>query len=357
MPLREHFRRLIAATGPIPVSRYMADALGHPEHGYYARREPFGTRGDFVTAPEISQIFGELIGLWAVACWQQMGAPGRVVLAEAGPGRGTLMADALRAARLAPDFLAAADVVLIETSPRLRELQRQALPPLARPARWIDRVDALPEGPLLFLANEFFDALPIRQFERHDGAWWERMVGWREEALCFLRAPDPAGPGLIPEVLRQAPDGALVESREADRAIATLLGEHLSRHGGYGLIIDYGHARSAPGDSLQAVRGHAYHAVLEDPGLADLTAHVDFQQLAEAATDGGALSHGPLGQGDFLRRLGLDARAERLKRDADPRQRTAIDTACRRLTADDQMGSLFKVLALAGPMQPPPPGF
>lgn len=357
MPLREHFRRLIETTGPIPVSRFMAEALGHPEQGYYVRREPFGADGDFVTAPEISQMFGELIGLWAVACWQQMGAPERLVLAEAGPGRGTLMADALRAARLSPGFLAAIELALVETSPRLRALQADALPALARPPHWYDSVDSLPDGPLLFLANEFFDALPIRQFERRGGRWYERMVGWREGELCFVSAPDPAGPESLPAALREAPDGSLAESREADRAIAGAIAGRLAQAGGYALIIDYGHVVSAPGDSLQAVRRHAFHPILADPGSADLTAHVDFQQLAEAAVAAGARAHGPLGQGDFLERLGLRHRAARLQAAATPAQSAAIAAARHRLTAEDGMGSLFKVLALSAPDLPPPPAF
>ena len=354
-PLAAFLRDLIAKDGPITVARYMAEALGHPTHGYYITRDPLGAGGDFTTAPEISQMFGEMIGLWCVATWRRMGEPSSFALAELGPGRGTLMADALRAARLEPRFLAAAQLHLVETSPALREKQKAAL--AAHHPTWHADFGGVPDAPLLLVANEFFDALPIRQFERTADSWRERLVGHDGEKFSFVLSPCepdetlPAG----------APIGAIAEISPASLHIARAVGERLARHGGAALAIDYGYVRTedsrAWGETLQALRGHRRHDPLEAPGQADLTAHVDFSALARAARDAGALTHGPLPQGLFLKALGIELRALRLARDATPEQRTAIDAALHRLTHADGMGLLFKTLLVAHPSLGAPDGF
>ncbi|CAA7612277.1 conserved hypothetical protein [Candidatus Terasakiella magnetica] len=342
----------IRSSGPLPLSEFMAEALGHPQYGYYMARDPFGVAGDFTTSPEISQMFGELVGLWCAIVWQAMGSPPKVVLAEMGPGRGTLMADILRAARTLPPFAAALDVYLVETSPSLRNRQAQTL--AGQPATWVERFEDLPPGPLLLVANELFDALPIRQLEKHGSAWHERMVGLSDAgSLDFVTGPEVPAPPLA-EAVRQAPDGAVAELCPQGRALAQAIGCRVAASGGAALIIDYGYTRSAVGDSLQALRRHCYHPVLSDPGEADLTAHVDFQALAEAA--GEAAVHGPVAQGRFLLRLGIEERAVMLMRNATPEVAADIAGRARRLIDPGEMGTLFQVLALCHPTLPVPPG-
>jgi NADH dehydrogenase [ubiquinone] 1 alpha subcomplex assembly factor 7 len=356
-PLLAKLARRIARHGPLSVADYMAAALTDPDHGYYMGRDPLGARGDFVTAPEVSQMFGELIGLWCAEAWRGQGAPARAALVELGPGRGTLLADALRAARRVPAFAAALEVHLVEVSPALRARQEDALAD-AKPI-WHESLAGVPQRPLLLVANEFFDALPVRQLVKRADGWGERRVALAgERALAFADSPaDPALEALVPEALRAAAPGALFEVAPAGQEIAREIARRLRRHGGAALVIDYGHAASALGETLQAVRRHARHDVLRDPGAADLTCHVDFAALAAAARDEGAAAHGPVAQGAFLERLGIAARAARLMEGATPRQREAVRAARRRLTAPDQMGALFKVLALTPKDAPPPPGF
>ncbi|ADZ69624.1 class I SAM-dependent methyltransferase [Polymorphum gilvum] len=347
-PLCDRLIRRIALYGPITVADYMAACLGDPDHGYYTTAaEPFGRAGDFITAPEVSQMFGELIGAWTVAAWQAMGAPASVRLVELGPGRGTLMADLLRTAALRPDFLAAATLHLVETSPRLGAVQAKTLAGAALAPIWHDRLDDVPDGPLLLVANEFFDALPIHQYVRTPTGWRERCVGLSEEgSLAFgigvARLPDTA----IPGTARAAPDGAILETAPMAAGIARRIGARLKAQGGAALIVDYGHMHTAPGDTLQALRRHAHDDVLASPGVADLTAHVDFESLAQAARDGGAHSFGPLEQGDFLLRLGLLERAGALGAGKSPDVQERIRADVERLAAPERMGSLFKVLAL-----------
>jgi NADH dehydrogenase [ubiquinone] 1 alpha subcomplex assembly factor 7 len=320
-------------------------------------RDPLGAAGDFVTAPEVSQMFGELVGLWCVEMWRASGAPDPVQMVELGPGRGTLMADALRAARMAPGFAKAHSVNLVETSPVLRERQRETL--AGQDAAWRESIDQLPGGPLLLIANEFFDALPVRQFERTKAGWRERMVGLDGEGFRVALAPgESAAAALIPEAVRKtARQGDVAEIRPAAIAIARIAGERIARFGGAALIIDYGHAASAPGDTLQAVRNHESCDWLDNPGEADLTAHVDFEALAGAAREAGAAAHGPVPQGDFLTRLGLEVRAARLLRGATKAQVRDIKAARHRLIDPAEMGTLFKVMALTRTDAPPPPGF
>jgi NADH dehydrogenase [ubiquinone] 1 alpha subcomplex assembly factor 7 len=305
----------------------------------------FYAQGDalshFTTAPEISQAFGECLGLWAAVTWQQMGAPAKFVLAELGPGRGTLMADAWRAVRgVMPEFCAAADIALVETSPSLMAMQARAL--AGAPVRWFPAPEALPEGPAIILANEFLDALPIRQFVRR-GSWMERFVA----DGAFVEQPTDAP-------LPEAPEGSILERCEPALSIAAALGARLAEQGGAALIIDYGPAESGFGDTLQAIRHHARAEPLAEPGSADLTAHVDFAALARAAAP--ATAHGPMPMGLFLQRLGLMSRAAILARSA-PAQAGMILSGAQRLTLPEQMGRLFKALCLCHPSLPTPAGF
>lgn len=303
---------------------------------YYATRDPFA---DFTTAPEISQVFGELLGLWAGVVWQSMGAPAPVILAEAGPGRGTMMADALRAIRrMLPDFAAALRLHLVESSQALRAVQAARLD-----AIWHDRIEDIPDGPMILLANEFLDALPIRQFVRRD-VWMERHV----QNGRFVELPTA-------EALPEADQGAVIARCEPALAIAQVLGRRIAAQGGAALFVDYGPARSAPGDSLQALRGGAIADPLADPGSADLTAHVDFQAFAEAAK--GAVAWGPVPQGQFLARLGLFQRSGALARTQPPALAQRMIRSAQRLAEPDGMGRLFKVLALCQSGLPEPPGF
>ena len=356
--LAEALRRRIAASGPITVAQYMKAALYDPKHGYYRAHDPFGRDGDFVTAPEISQMFGELLGAWCVAAWQQMGAPDMVHLVEIGPGRGTLMADALRASAHAPDFAAARRVHLVETSPALRALQQERL--AGSGAVWRETLDQLPTGPALILANELFDALPIRQLIRRADAWVERRVGLDETQTRFrFTADDRPSPAavLVPAALADAPEGSVVEVSPAAIDLMDRLARRLVTQGGAALIIDYGPAQPLAGETLQALRAHRRHDVLDAPGEADLTAHVDFSTLGRTAREAGAAVHGPLAQGVLLRALGIEARAEALAVKATSAQRDTLAAALARLTGADAMGALFKGLAVTAPGLPVPAGF
>ncbi len=352
--LTDRLADLIRTAGPISIARYMAEAMGHPKFGYYMNRDPLGQSGDFITAPEVSQMFGELIGLWCATVWRSMGEPSSVALTELGPGRGTLMADALRAAAKVPGFMEAAQVHLVETSPVLEAKQRSALE--SHRATWHESFDSVPEGPTLVIANELFDALPIRQFERVRRGWCERLVdldpaGSRFRLVLASPSSDP-----VPASLREAPLGSVCEVSPAALALAGAVAERLSHHGGAALIIDYGAAESAPRETLQSVHGHKSHDVFEAPGTADICAHVDFGQVAAAARDGGGAVYGPIEQGAFLRELGIETRAAVLSQ-AGAAQAASVRADLARLTDPAQMGSLFKVLAIAHPDLAPPPGF
>ena len=357
--LEAEIRRIIDIDGPIPVAQFMALCLAHPTYGYYRTRDPFGVAGDFVTAPEISQMFGELIGLWGAALWQQMGAPDQVLFVEFGPGRGTLMADALRAARILPDFLSALDVHLIETSPALRERQHQLLAGVDRPIVWHDDARTLPDRPMIGVANEFFDALPVHQAIKAPDGWHERMIGVSDQGnLSFAVHPDPI-PGfeiLLPNRVREAQLGSLYEWRSD--TLVTELAERVAAKGGAILVVDYGHGQSGVGETLQAVHAHGFADPLARPGEVDLTAHVDFARCLRAARQAGAAVYGPLDQGTLLQRLGIDARAAALKASATAEQSASIDAALRRLTGPAPgMGELFKAIAIADPSLGSIPGF
>jgi len=351
-PLGREIATIIRETGPIGIDRYMALCLGHPVHGYYRTRDPLGARGDFTTAPEISQMFGELIGAWAAYVHRAMGAPEPLCLVELGPGRGTLMCDALRAVRASAPGTGIA-LHLVETSPILRAAQADRLSGAG--ATWHDGVQSLPDGPAIILANEFFDCLPVRQFVRTPDGWHERLVGLGPEgSFAFGLAPEPT-PGLAAD----APPGAVLSLPGPALDLVRGLARRIRDQGGVLLAIDYGHVRPGFGDTLQALSGHAFADPLAAPGEADLTCHVDFAALASAAREAGAAAHGPVNQGDFLAALGLHERAGRLRRNANPSQASAIDAAVARLTATGAagMGELFKVMALARADLGPLPGF
>lgn len=341
----------IARQGPITVAEYLAEALTAPRQGYYMTGDPFGARGDFVTAPEISQMFGELIGLWCAETWQRLGGPATLTLVELGPGRGTLLADLLRAAKMLPGFREALKLHLVEVSPALRALQARRLEGVG--ATWHDSLAEVPQGrPLLVIANEFFDALPIRQFERTPEGWRERLVGLApgRDTLAFgLSPPAPYAEALLPEGLRGAGPGAVAEVAPAGLSLAAEIGRRLVEDGGAALIVDYGYAEPDGRPTLQALRRHRREDVLAAPGEADLTAHVDFGALARAAREAGAEAWGPLPQGAFLEALGIASRAERLAAGASPEQAAEIRAALHRLTAAEEMGRLFKALVLAAP--------
>lgn len=332
----------IRLSGPLRLDVWMARCLD----AYYAGRDPLGASGDFTTAPEISQMFGELCGLWLAQAWRDAGAPSPFALAEAGPGRGTLMADILRAGASVPGFVDAARVHLVETSPTLRKAQAERL---ARHGPvWHDRLETVPEIPLFLIANEFFDALPIRQFRYSLEGWRERMVGAEGEALVFGLSPP------LPDIpmAQEAPLGTIREICPAGLGVAAQLGERLGRDGGAALIVDYGYLGAASGDTLQALRHHTPADPLLAPGEADLTAHVDFPALAGAA----GIPALATTQGAFLEALGIGARAAALTR-RHPERAAEIEAARERLTGPQAMGALFKVMALLPAGAPTPPGF
>ncbi|MFW5654147.1 MAG: class I SAM-dependent methyltransferase [Roseicyclus sp.] len=351
MSLRARLIRRIARSGPMTLAEYMAECLLHPRDGYYATRDPLGRAGDFITAPEISQMFGELIGLWLAQVWIDQDAPEVFALVELGPGRGTLMADALRATARVPGFHAAARLHLVEASPTLRAVQAETLGPHA-PA-FHDTLETVPDLPHYLVANEFFDALPIRQFQRVEGPLWrERVVGVENGALTLGLAP-PAPVAALAQRLADTGPGQIVETCAPAEAIAGEIGRRIADRGGAALILDYGGWESI-GDTFQAIAGHAPADPFADPGAADLTAHVAFGPLARAA---GPVRASPLtSQGVFLERLGITARAEALAGALSGAARESHVAAHRRLTHPDEMGKVFQVLALVPTEASPVPG-
>ncbi len=339
------FRRLIGATGPISVAHYMAEANAH----YYNRTDPLGAAGDFITAPEISQMFGEMIGLWLADQWQQAGKPGLCHFVEFGPGRGTLAADALRAME---QFDFRPQVHLIEGSTALRMAQKLSVPQ----ATWHDGLDSVPrEGPLLIVANEFLDALPVRQIVRTEQGWRERVVVHNGERFLPVAGARPMDTA-VPAALADSPPGTILETCPAAAGMAYEVAARLKAQGGAALFIDYGYFAPQTGSTLQAVRAHQKVDPFEDPGLADLTALVDFSQLKQIALAGDVDCLGPVGQGDWLMALGIAQRAAMLAK-SQPARANEMMTALDRLVSPDQMGALFKAIAYRGPGWPVGAGF
>jgi NADH dehydrogenase [ubiquinone] 1 alpha subcomplex assembly factor 7 len=356
-PLAERIARTIAAQGPITVAQFLTMAALDPQYGYYTTRDPLGAGGDFVTAPEISQIFGELVGLWCVQAWFDQGRPSPARLVELGPGTGSLMEDALRAAKLAPEFRNAVEVVLVDACPALVARQRQRLADTGVAVTWRPQFDeSLCDLSLFLIANEFFDALPIRQFVRTARGWCENMVtADTDRNLGLALAPDPV-PLDVPAQRGDAGDGAVYETSPASTALAEQIGRTIAARGGAALIVDYGYADAGFGDTLQAVGGHQFQDVLAAPGEIDLSAHVDFAALARVAERSGAASYGPVAQGEWLASLGILDRMMSLRRQ-NPGGQQDIAAAVDRLINPDQMGTLFKALAILPKDAPSPAGF
>lgn len=354
--LLENIKNLIAKRGPISIADYMELALQHPEHGYYRKGDPLGQGGDFITAPEISQMFGEMIGLWCADVWRQMGCPAKFALVELGPGRGTLLQDALRATAKITGFHEAMNVFLLECNETLQTIQHEKLQQY-RPAYMVD-LASLPSLPTIVIANEFFDVLPIRQFEKSFHGWCERMVTVENDQLAFMLQPlDPSFMFVIAQGLKDAPPGAVHEISFPALLYARDIAKHIVQNTGAALIIDYGPIEPLAKPTLQAVSGHEFTDVLANPGDDDITAHVDFSALKATASAQDALVLGPLVQGDFLKSLGIELRAGQLKMAARDDQIKAVDDALRRLTDPAEMGSLFKVMAIASPPFSDLPGF
>ncbi|MDB5461868.1 MAG: hypothetical protein JWP23_257 [Phenylobacterium sp.] len=346
MSLRERLAAQIAAGGPISVAQYMTACLHDPEFGYYATRPALGEGGDFITAPMVSQMFGELVGVWAASSWELMGRPDELRLVEMGPGDGTLMSDVLRTVRHATGFLEAADLWLVETSAPLRALQRERLP---QDVRWAASLDEVPGGaPLILVANELLDCLPARQFVRTAIGWAEQVVGLDADGeLAFGLAPTPAA-ALLPD----AAPGQVYEQSAAQGALGAELGRRVAADGGAALLFDYGRAEPGFGDTLQALRHHEKVDPLATPGEADLTIHADFPAVMAAAQAQGAAA-AILTQADFLARMGIGARAEALVRAA-PNRTAMIGRQLTRLLGADEMGELFKACAIHSPDWTPP---
>ncbi len=346
-PLGDLLKSRIRQIGPMDVGEYMALCLGHPQYGYYMTRDPFGAAGDFTTAPEISQMFGEMIGMWCADLWVKLGSPKEFALVELGPGRGTLMDDILRTTKAMPGFHDAKKLYLMEMSPTLQALQNQKLG--AYDPVWIGDLARLPTSiPVIIVANEFLDALPVRQLVGNSGAWRERVIGL-DQNDTFTFGEKEVDPVLLTHLtppLRKAEEEGVYEVSPILNHLIKSVDNLLKKQSGVALFLDYGHARSAMGDTLQAVKKHQYTNIFDTPGMCDLTAHVDFENVARIALGDGLAVHGPTIQGAFLKELGIDVRAERLKVNASEAQKVDLDSGLKRLIDTDQMGSLFKVLAL-----------
>jgi SAM-dependent MidA family methyltransferase len=350
--------RWIESQGPISVAQYMNLCQFDPEGGSYTARQTIGR--DFITSPEISQTFGEMLGLWVAQTWHDQGRPANPRLVEMGPGRGTLMADALRAiSAAAPEFLATAEVALVEASPALMSVQRDKLKLTNADIEWHERfTDSLADRPLYLIANEFFDCLPVHQYVKTERGWCERMVGTKDNELTFALNPDPVpnSDTLLPQNRGVAPAGAIYEVSPAALALAEEIGQVVANQGGGALIMDYGYDGPGFGETLQAVADGKFADVLNTSGESDLSAHVDFMALAKAGAAGGAMVYGPTTQCNFLADLGIGERGERLIK-SNPKDAREIAVAIDRLVNPAEMGALFKALVLVAQGAPKPPGF
>ena len=355
-PLAEKLAARIAAGGAISVHDYTEACLYDPEHGYYRKKNAIGRNGDFITAPEISQVFGELVGLWAGEVWRLMGDPAPIRLVELGPGRGTLMSDALRALRVLPRFLESAAVHLIESSEPLQNAQKAALASVSVPVFWHDDLNRVPDGPAIIIANEFFDCLPAQQFvfDAAAGGWRERMVTVQEGAFRFVLGASLTMPGGLPSPAQdEIEDGAICEQRPGAAGVVRAF----ARPQCAALIIDYGYSRPSFGDTVQAVRHHRFTGLFDAPGRSDITSHVDFFHLKQATADANLAAFGPMPMGEWLLRLGLEARVRQLLARASEEEANEIRSRVTRLVDPAQMGVLFKVLALTNGVLQPPPAF
>lgn len=344
--------------GPVSIAAFMTEAMFDPLEGYYATKNPIGAGEDFITAPSVSQMFGELTGLWCAQVWMDMGRPARFQLVELGPGTGQMMSDIIRAGRAVPGFLDAAQITLIEASAALKMVQGRTLTPMGVQAMWADRLENVPAGPSIIVGNEFLDCLPLRQAVKQGGHWHERLINLNEDGgFEFVMGPRlGVEADLIPASLSDSPDGTLVELRPGDQQVMDVLSRRFAEHPGRALFIDYGPATSEPGDTFQAIRQHTKADPLDAPGTADLTARVDFQQLGVFAGQGRLDFAGPVTQGEWLKALGLEVRAASLIQSR-PDQKTTIARQVMRLTEPDQMGELFKVMTFSTQGLPNPPGF
>ncbi len=356
-PLARKFAARLASEGPVSVHDYMGACLYDPEYGYYRTKAAIGQGGDFITAPEISQVFGELIGLWAGEVWRQMGEPAALKVIELGPGRGTLIADALRALKVLPGFLAGASIHLVETSKALQEAQRAALAQAPARISWHEDLNRAPEGPAIVIANEFFDCLPVRQFvfDAAAAGWRERMIELKDGAFQLAAGPVvETPPGLVSALAHDIEDGAIFEHRPA---IASLIDAFATRSPFAALIVDYGYSRSSLGDTAQTVKGHRFAGLFDAPGESDITAHVDFAHLKQAAADANMNAFGPMPMGEWLLRLGLEARVRQLLSRASEEEADELKSRVARLVDPAQMGALFKVLLLSRGFSAAPPPF
>lgn len=347
MSLESFLKKQIAQQGPVSVADFMHLALMHPHYGYYQQQQPFGKDGDFVTAPEISQMFGEMVGVWLASIWQQMGSPKELQLVELGPGRGVLMDDILRATEHVPAFHESLSIVMVEQSASLQLVQKEKLTPRKVDISWAKTLEKLAPKPTLFIANEFFDALPIHQYIKTSQGLCERMVGVEEGALAFVvGAPGGHSKAFI-TIEHTLQENDIVEVSPASVHVMEQIATHIKQFGGAGLFIDYGYEMPATGDTLQAVKHHRYHPVLEEVGTADITAHVNFTALANAAKNAGAKQQQITTQAAFLQQVGIEHRAEALQQHATQLQKEAVQKALHRLMDEKEMGTLFKALMIA----------
>ena len=357
--LEKIIKRHISVFGPMTVAQYMSLALTHPQYGYYTNHNPFGKDGDFVTSPEISQMFGEILGAWIAHSWQTIDKPKPFRIVELGPGRGTLMNDALRSASLQKGFCSSSSLHLVEISEKLIKLQENNINGFDIPINWHDSFTDVPSGPMILIANEFFDALPIHQFEKTKQGWNERLIDIdQEDNFHFvLSSTNISNSITLSQDIISAPIGSVVETCPYGISLAAELASRVIKNGGAILIIDYGANLTIPQESWQSVYKHKYHSPLKNPGKSDISAHVNFQSLKESAIETGARVLGPIPQGTFLENLGIKSRADFLKKKSTHKQAKEINNAYHRLVDSEDMGFLFQVLCISSPNFPHPAGF